>query len=385
MLNAPNSAMSPTRLSQLPTYITNELREMYIWVVSVQVTGTSTRDTKTDHRIVSRFEMARSSADEHDGIHRFSVSLVRQGKHSFYTLTMPSDVLARTCAVTTRKEDPKKGFQRVLDEKRAEEIARYIDIGMGTIPSSIVLSAQPAANLRIIGKGKTLEFSDTPGAFLILDGQHRVYGFSKAKTPLRVPVVVYNGLSRTEESRLFIDINTKQRPVPAQLLLDIKQLADIEDSSEAVLRDIFDFFHEERKSALAGLTAPNESEKNKISRVTFNSAVKPLLDVFAGREAEEIFNILNGYMTAISSLLASKVEEPLIAKPVIFRAFVGMFTAVAQRVQDRYSGRYTAENFSEILSPLFAGMPITKLRSPGTSWTALREYLETRLRKKMTL
>ena len=35
---------------------------------------------------------------------RYSVSLVRQGNHSFYTLTMPSDVLARTCVVSTRKE-----------------------------------------------------------------------------------------------------------------------------------------------------------------------------------------------------------------------------------------------------------------------------------------
>jgi DGQHR domain-containing protein len=74
---------------------------------------------------------------------RYSVSLVRQGKHSFYTLTMPSDVLARTCVVSTRREDPIKGFQRTLDEKRAGEIAQYIDSGLGTIPNSIVLSAQP--------------------------------------------------------------------------------------------------------------------------------------------------------------------------------------------------------------------------------------------------
>jgi len=47
--------------------------------------------------------------------HRFSVSLVSQGKHRFYTLTMPSDVLANTCFVATRDEDPKKGFQRLLD------------------------------------------------------------------------------------------------------------------------------------------------------------------------------------------------------------------------------------------------------------------------------
>jgi DGQHR domain-containing protein len=107
---------------------------------------------------------------------RYSVSLVTQGKHRFYTLTMPSDILAKTCFVSTRDEDPKEGFQRLLDKNRAQQIADYIDKGFGSIPSSIVLSAQPEAELRVIGKGKTIEFKDTPKAFLILDGQHRVYG-----------------------------------------------------------------------------------------------------------------------------------------------------------------------------------------------------------------
>jgi len=144
-------------------------------------------------------------AEAPEGKLRYSVSLVTQGNHRFYTLTMPSDVLARTCFVTTQDEDPKEGFQRVLDRDRASQIAQYIDNGFGTIPSSIVLSAQADASLKVVGGGKTLEFVDTKKAFLVLDGQHRVYGFSLAETALRVPVVIYNGLSRQDETRLFID------------------------------------------------------------------------------------------------------------------------------------------------------------------------------------
>lgn len=316
---------------------------------------------------------------------RYSVSLVRQGKRSFHTLTMPSDVLARTCVVTTRREDPKQGFQRELDEKRAQEIADYIDKGLGTIPNSIVLSAQSAAELKIIGRGKTLEFADRPGAFLILDGQHRVFGFSKAKTQLRVPVVVYNGLSRTDETRLFIDINTKQRPVPPQLLLDIKRLAEIEDSSEIMLREIFDRFHEDVTSALTGMMAPYESAKNKITRVTFNSAIKPLLENFSGREPTEIYMIMNNYLIAAQDALHKKSPQNLLVKPVVFRAIVGLFPYIAQRVQDRYSSDYSSGNFSEILAPVFANMSAKKLEKPGTSWVNLRNYLEKRLRSKLAL
>ena len=172
----------------------------------------------------------------------YTASLITQGRHRFFTLSMPSDVLATTCVVDWRHEDPAKGFQRRLDERRAREIAKYIDSGLGTIPTSIVLSAQPEAQLEYRRKTRTLRFKKIPRAFLILDGQHRVFGFRLATTELRVPVVIYNGLTRAQECNLFIDINTKQRPVPNELLLDIKRMAETEKDEEALLRDVFDMF-----------------------------------------------------------------------------------------------------------------------------------------------
>ena len=316
---------------------------------------------------------------------RYSVSLVRQGKHQFYTLTMPSDILAETCVVTTRKEDPKFGFQRTLDEKRAQEIADYIDNELGTIPNSIVLSAQETADLRVVGKGKTLEFNRTPGSFLILDGQHRVYGFSKAKTSLRVPVVIYNGLSRREETRLFVDINTKQRPVPSQLLLDIKHLADIESEAEEILRDVFDLFNSAIDSAMIGMLSPSEASRTKITRVSFNNAVKPLLPLFGSRPAEEIYDILNAYLQAIKAELNRRTNLPLLAKPVVFRAFMAIFRDIAQRHVDKYGNRYSAENFQEIAQPIFYKIQIAKIEKPGTSWTNLRDYFDKRLNSKLSL
>jgi DGQHR domain-containing protein len=329
-------------------------------------------------------DVGKADLDREDRL-RFSVSTVRQGKHAFYTLTMPSDVLSRTCKVTTRKEDPKAGFQRELDERRALEIARYIDEDVGTIPNSIVLSAQSEAELKIVGKGKTIEFTDTPGAFLILDGQHRVYGFSKAKATLRIPVVVYNNLSRSQETRLFVDINTKQKPVPPQLLLDIKKLAAIEDETEGLLREIFDHFDSAIDSTLNGLMSPSDSLRNKISRVTFNQALKPHLEIFDLRTAEEIYAILNAYLSAVSTEISKKTSEPLLARPVVFRAFLGIFRSVAQRVVDRHASEYTSANFQSVIAPIFQNIPLKKLETPGTSWTMLRDYLEYRLKSKLTL
>ena len=152
---------------------------------------------------------------EDDHFISYTAVLLTQGNHRFYTLAMPSEVLAETCVVDPRVKNPLDGFQRLLDKKRAQDIADYS--GFGTIPSSIILSAQPEAKLQYVRKARTLRFRKTSRSFLIIDGQHRVYGFHLAKETLRVPVVIYNNLSRAEECRLFIDINTKHRPVPPEL------------------------------------------------------------------------------------------------------------------------------------------------------------------------
>jgi DGQHR domain-containing protein len=311
---------------------------------------------------------------------RYSMSFVTQGSNRFYTLTMPSDVLASCCFATNREEDPVLGFQRVLDERRAQEIADYMDLGFGTIPNSIVLSAQSDAELKDVGKGKTLEFTFTPHSFLIIDGQHRVFGFSKAKTKLRVPVVIYNGLTKQQESKLFIDINTKQRPVPNELLLDIKKLADAENTEESILRELFDAFNEDGSSPLIGLLSPATKSKGKLSRVTFNAAVKPVLATFATSSSSVIYPALRSYISAFYKELSSLGLRQSIVNPIVFRAIHEIFPEVAQRVLDRHGASFREEGFAEILSSLFARVKPGKFKTPPRSHKDLAADLSKALR-----
>lgn len=286
----------------------------------------------------------------------YACSLITQGAAKFFSLTMPSEILAETCFVSTRDDDPKEGFQRVLNEERAKEIADYIDQGIGTIPTAIILSAQKEANLIYSSKKKTIEFDKIRKAFLILDGQHRVYGFSLASTSVRVPVIVYNNLSRKEETRLFIDINTKQRPVPTELLLDIKSLAEYESDIEAICRNIFDRFNESPDSILLGVLSSASRVNGKISRVTFNAAIKPIFSVFGEREIEEIYDFLNAYLKAMANGLKKKGINS-ITKPVLFRAIMQIFPHVARLV----NGDYSIEKFHSVLMPLFNGISTSKI------------------------
>ena len=314
---------------------------------------------------------------------RFSISLVKQGEHRFFTFSMPSKVLAACSFTTTKDEDPIAGFQRVLDVHRAQEIADYIDLG-GTIPNSIVLSAQPGSGFRSIGGGKTAAFKFSPYSFLILDGQHRVYGFSKARTAFRVPVVVYESLTREQEARLFIDINTKQKPVPRELLLAIKSLARTEDDVEAQLGQVFDLFNQDAKSALLSRTSSIRAESGKINRVTFNAGLRQHLHLSEGKAVKEIYDVWNAYFHAIMSNLRGKKVERAIANKVVFRAFCEVFPDVIQRVGDRYKRKYTIENFSAVISPIF-DMPSTSFSSPRAKQSSIAEDYRKRMKATISI
>lgn len=316
----------------------------------------------------------------------YATSVVRQGTHRFFTLTMPSDVLVASCSVDMRSEDPIKGFQRRLDHRRAKDIADYIDGGLGTIPGSIVLSAQREGALTHDTTNATISFRRHPRAFLILDGQHRVYGFHLAKTKrLRVPVVIYNGLPKDEEVRLFIDINTKQRPVPNELLLDIKKLAEIESTEEANLRDLFDLFDRQPRSPLAGLMSASERKPNRISRVTFNAALRAIYHNISDSDVRRTYNVLSSYLRAWVACLEPKGLMDILINPTAFRAIMLLFPHVAQRVADRYAKEYTTDNFNEVLSPVLLRFKRSDLDRQGYSHLDLAESMRRKLDSSFSL
>jgi DGQHR domain-containing protein len=315
----------------------------------------------------------------------YTASLLIQGAHRFFTLSMPSDVLAESCMVEPRYQNPAEGFQRALDEKRARDIATYIDSGLGTIPSSIVLSAQPEANLQYNRPNRTLSFDKNTRSFLILDGQHRVYGFRLAQSKLRVPVVIYNGLSRTEEARLFMDINTKQRPVPNELILDIKRMAETESNSEALMRDVFDTFNNRADSPLFGLMSPFERRKGKLSRVTFNGAIKPILDTLSGAKPDYVYEVLGAYLQSCLGGLRQNDVESMITNPTMFKGLMLLFPSVAEKVADRRGTDFSVTNFNEVLAPMFERVRRADLANPGKSPSSLVDIFKKGLRTGFTI
>lgn len=278
----------------------------------------------------------------------FSASLVTQGQHKFYTLTLPVEVIASCCSTNPRSEDPVSGFQRSLDEKRAASIAEYVRTG-GVIPSSIILSAQQASALEYNSKNKTIGFNVGESSFLIIDGQHRVYGFRMLndigfdEIKLRIPVVIFTELSPMQEAKIFIDVNTQQKPVPKELLLDIKKLAETESADEALLDVIFTLFEEQNDSCLKGKLSRFEKHRAKISKVTFYEAFKPLLKTFSISNPNNLYQIINSYLYAVKDVLqkGSFNFNELITKPTSFKILIGHSKSVITIISDSAPDKIT--------------------------------------------
>jgi DGQHR domain-containing protein len=278
----------------------------------------------------------------------------------------------RAAFVSRREEDAIRGFQRELNEARSDDIARYLAEGNGSIPSNIVLSAQAIAELSYERNTKSLSFAPHPRSFLVLDGQHRLWGYQKCKVRHRVPVAIYQNLTRADEAKLFIDINTTQRGVPAALLLDIKHIAQVESAKEATLRQLFDQLKGDSESPLAGRLSAAKSIHGKISRVTFNKAVAPILTtgVMVDTDPDSRYKLLRNYLNAFDAELADK---RILTSSAFFEAIFEMFNTIVQSTVDS-QGTAKQAALQKVVQPLarleYRGPAVVLSLASGPSWNS---------------
>lgn len=271
---------------------------------------------------------------------------------TFYVSVMNSQALKKMCFVSRKKEDPQKGFQRLLSEKRAKEIANYLDTEKGIIPPALILSAQPAAQISFDKTHCDLSMENVQDTLLVLDGQHRLYGLMNATNEYEIPVVIFDSLNSQQEVRQFIDINTTQKGVTSALILDIKGQAGTETKVEERQRILFDKLSS--NSVLSGYLSPNESGKGKISRTSFNQATKAIFEIggLATKDDDFIYSAISNYLNALDSIFKrSESPDAKLSKNIIFRSFMYLFTEIFDKCISKHKN-FKVESIIEVLMPL---------------------------------
>jgi DGQHR domain-containing protein len=148
------------------------------------------------------------------------------GEIPAYTFAIKAKDLLRIHYVAVRGQDQEEGaVQRPLSTRRIHDIKNYILEG-NTFFNSFILNWTDK-NYKPVIAAQKITVPLSPAAAQVLDGQHRLTGLQAAieedasigESDLLVTLCLE--LSTKEAAKIFLNINTEQRPVPKSLVFDL--------------------------------------------------------------------------------------------------------------------------------------------------------------------
>jgi DNA sulfur modification protein DndB len=157
----------------------------------------------------------------------------KMGGSTCYGFTVSPDYLLKICYVSHRskgKASDIDAYQRMVSRSRLSKIKRHIS-DKGFFPTSIVVNLE-AKKIRFdqvkqesdgdeeCGVLGWLEIRPAYKTAWIIDGQHRLFAYSghERAAKSKLAVMAFSGLPPSQQARLFIEINSKQKKV-SQILL----------------------------------------------------------------------------------------------------------------------------------------------------------------------
>lgn len=210
------------------------------------------------------------------------------GGHKYYSFSIEPERLLKIGYVLHRNEANKNmmpTYQRLIKKNRLSKVRKFINDG-GYFPNSLIISIESGgrglqfdvSGTKVDGAHSKLGVLHLPKKYrsaYIIDGQHRLYGYSDSNfaTTNSIPVVAFVDLDRSEQIKLFMDINENQKAVPKTLRVTLNadmlwDSSDFNERRQALRSKIAQMFGEEETSPLMGRVVIGEDEKSSIRCIT---------------------------------------------------------------------------------------------------------------------
>lgn len=215
----------------------------------------------------------------------------KMGGHTYYSFSIEPEKLLKIGYVLHRSEankDMMPTYQRIIKKARLNNVRKFINDEKGYFPNSIIISIDTKKTLRFDRSDKQVEgaVADLGILYLpqryksayIIDGQHRLYGYSDSEYTMKnsIPVVAFENLDQSEQVKLFMEINENQKSVSKNLRNTLN--ADMlwtspkeSERREALKSRIAQEFGEDTESPLYGRVIIGEEQANFIKCITIDS------------------------------------------------------------------------------------------------------------------
>jgi DGQHR domain-containing protein len=197
----------------------------------------------TKYAVFKDFEIERE--EEGGSVPRPAIMVRQPGignNQEMYIFTLAPHQLLPISYVFRRSFKPEFAYQRMIRERRIEEIGRFL-AGRALIPNAILIAFDDEIASEVIftkSASNPLEgILQIPKKYCsawIVDGQHRLYGFTRTKFSEPPPdspqpqekfdliVVGLKNIGRESQAKSFIDINYNQVGIDPTLLCDLLSL-----------------------------------------------------------------------------------------------------------------------------------------------------------------
>ena len=220
-----------------------------------------------------------------------------------YVAAIPGRWLLARTTPSWRTRDPVKGFQRVVRESRAREIALAVLSQQRTFPNSIVLATD---RHHFDVRAATL-MMPADVRFLVVDGQHRLWAQRFSDFEAEYSCVIHTDLSEVEMARLFLEINDNQKTVPSSLRWDLVRLVRPADDPDAIAAaDMVLLFATEVSSPLyQRIDLTGEQWEISLKQGSLAPALKLLLSKrspLSDLSLDQLYQVVTHYLIAIREI-----------------------------------------------------------------------------------
>lgn len=214
----------------------------------------------------------------------------KMGGHTYYSFSIEPEKLLKIGYILHRSEANSSmmpTYQRLIKKSRLAAVRKFINDDHGYFPNSIIISIDTPKEkpLRFDRSEKQVSNAVSDLGILhlpqqyrsafIIDGQHRLYGYSDSPYAMTnsIPVVAFENMKQTEQVRLFMDINENQKAVSKKLrnILNADMLWDSpkeSDRRDALRLKIAQDLGEKNTSPLYGCIDIGEEQSTSTRCVT---------------------------------------------------------------------------------------------------------------------
>lgn len=315
----------------------------------------------------------------------------KMGGKEYYEFSIEPEKLLKMGYVLHRSNSNKvelPSYQRIVKRSRLKKVKEFVEKG-GFFPNSIVVNINTSKVQFDLVKAKhdsdvcnlgVLTLPHLYRSLYIIDGQHRLYGYSDSNYSKKntIPVVAFVNLSKEEQVKLFMEINENQKSVSKNLqnTLNADLLwgsEDKNDQAKAIGLKLAQWLGEVKDSPLFGKFVYGEDKANENTFLKMESvteAIKKtgyinkyskkndLIDngIFDKNDNQKTLEFLFNYFSSIFNIVKTRSpkewdlgKEGILLTNVGISAFIRIFYEVLLHIEKEEGIKVLSETYESLV------------------------------------